>query len=366
MKRRILQIIPTLDRYGAEKQLALLSNGLPADQFDVHVCALTRGGPRAEELTRSGVPVTVIGKRWKMDAFAFWQLQRYIRRLQPDLVQTWLFAANSYGRVAALAAGVRHIIAGERGVNPWKRSHQLYIDRVLARRTDAIVVNSPGVRDFYVERGLPLAKFRVIPGGVTPARPSDVSREQLLSDLGLPLNSRLIGGVGRLSAEKRWKDVIWASDLLKVFRQDAHLVIIGDGPQSARIVRYRNLIRIADKVHFLGERPDVWRLIPHFDLLWLASGYEGLSNAVMEAMAAGVPVVVSDIPGNRDLVVHGQTGYLVAVGDRAGYARHANRLLNDASLQKRIGEAGRAHVLEHFSVSKMIHAHVQLYRELLN
>jgi len=121
--KRILQIIPTLDRSGAERQLCLLACGLPKDEFDVHVCALTRGGPLEAPLKAAGVPLTVIGKPLKVDPAAFWRMKRHIQALQPDLVQTWIFAANSYGRGAALAAGARRIVASERCVDTWKAWH---------------------------------------------------------------------------------------------------------------------------------------------------------------------------------------------------------------------------------------------------
>ena len=112
-------------------------------------------------------------------------------------------------------------------------------------------------------------------------------------------------------------------------------------------------------------RHDVPRILPHLDLVWLASSYEGLPNVILEAMAAGVPVVASDIAGNRELVVHAQTGYLVAVGDRAGYARYAQKVLDDAALGKQLGAAGRARIESEFTVEAMVAAHAALYRELL-
>jgi glycosyltransferase involved in cell wall biosynthesis len=362
---RILHIIPTLDRSGAEKQLVLLATHLPRDEFDPHVCVLTRGGPYEQELKQAGVPVTVIGKPLKIDPAAFLRLKRHVTALQPDLVHTWLFAANSYGRAAALAAGVRRIVAAERCVDPWKVWHELAIDRWLARRTDRIVVNSSGVRDFYVRHGLPDEKFVLIPNGISAPPAGDLSRDELLAELGLPTNARLIGAVGRLWPQKRIKDLIWAADLLKVIRDDVHLLIVGDGPHRRRLEQFRRQVRIEDKVHFLGHRSDVWRLMPHFDLLWLASEYEGLPNVVMEAMIAGLPVVATDISGNRDLIVPGETGYLVPVGDRAALARQANKLLDDPELAKRLGEAGRRRVLAEFSVERMVEMHVKLYRDLL-
>ena len=362
---RVLHIIPTLDRSGAEKQLALLATRLSRDEFDPHVCVLTRSGPYEEELKQAGVPVTVIGKPLKIDPAAFLRLKRHVAGLRPDLVHTWLFAANSYGRAAAQAAGVRRIVAAERCVDPWKVWHELAIDRWLARRTDRIVVNSSGVRDFYVRNGLPEEKFVLIHNGISAPPASDLAREELLADLGLPENARLIGAVGRLWPQKRIKDLIWAADLLKVIRDDVHLLIIGDGPHHRRLEQFRRQVQIEDKVHFLGHRNDVPRLMPHFDLLWLASEYEGLPNVVMEGMMAGVPVVATDISGNRDLIVPGETGYLVPVGDRAALARQANKLLDDHELAKRLGESGRRRVLAEFSVERMVDAHVKLYRDLL-
>jgi glycosyltransferase involved in cell wall biosynthesis len=363
---RILHIIPTLDRSGAEKQLTLLATGLPRDEFDVHVCALTRGGPMAEPLHEAGIPLHMVGKAHKFDPIAFWRLKQLIGRLGPQLVQTWIFAANSYGRAAALAAGVPRIVASERCVDPWKAWHELAIDRWLARRSARIIVNSSGVQDFYVRHGIDPQKFTLIPNGIGPAVPSTISRAEVLAELGLPADARIVGAVNRLWPQKRVKDLIWAADLLKVIRPDVHLLIIGDGPHRDRLLRFRRQVVIEDKVHFLGERADVAQLMPHFDVLWLASEYEGLPNVVMEAMSHGVPVVATDIPGNRDLVVPGETGYLVPVGDRAGIARHTNKLLDDPETAHRLGEAGRKRMLAEFSVEKMVERHAQLYRELLS
>ena len=366
MTRRILQIIATLARGGAEKQLVLLATGLPRDEFDVHVCALTRGGPHEEDLRQAGIPVTVIDKPWKYDPTAWWKLRRHIARLRPGLVHTWMFTANAYGRTAAVSAKVPKIVASERCADLWKVWHHLAIDRQLAKRTDAIVVNSRGVEQFYKEHGLPPEKLRLIYNGIRPVSPSDVTHDALCGELGLPSGSRLIGAVGRLWHQKRIKDVIWAADLLKVIRKDVHLLIIGDGPLREDLERFRDLCLIEDQVHFLGARNDVMRLMPHFDVLWLASGFEGLPNSIMEAMACGVPVVATDIRGNRELVVHGQTGFLVPVGDRAGLARYAHKILEDPELGRRLGEAGRQRILAEFTVETMVEKHAALYRELLS
>ncbi|HLA85882.1 MAG TPA: glycosyltransferase, partial [Thermoguttaceae bacterium] len=127
--KRILQIIPTLDRSGAEKQMALLAQGLPSDEFDVHVAALTRGGPLEAELRQARIETTVIGKAWKLDPRAVWRLHEHVARLKPDLIHTWIFAANAYGRAVGLVCGVKCLVAAERCVDPWKGWTELAIDR---------------------------------------------------------------------------------------------------------------------------------------------------------------------------------------------------------------------------------------------
>ena len=361
-----MHVIPTLDRSGAEKQLVLLAKRLPRDEFDVSVCVLTRGGPLAAELDDADIPTTFIGKQLKFDPMAWWRLRRHIARSRPDLVQTWLFAANAYGRTAATSAGVRCVVASERCADHWKAGHELILDRLLARRTAAIIVNSRGVFDFYREQGIAADKLRLIHNAVEPVPASATSREQLLAELNLPCGTRLIAAIGRLWPQKRLKDLIWATDLLQVIRDDAHLLVIGDGPQRESLGRYARQCHVARRVHFLGVRHDVPRILPHVDVLWLASSYEGLPNVVMEAMAAGVPVVCSDIPGNRELVEHGTTGFLVPVGDRAGFARYAHKVFDDSELQARLGNAGKARILADFSVDAMVEAHAALYRELLS
>ncbi len=189
---------------------------------------------------------------------------------------------------------------------------------------------------------------------------------QLLAELGLTENSRLIGLVTGLLLRNCVKDAIWAADLLKVIRKDVHLLIIGDGPHRDQLRRFRNQVRNADLVHFLGSRGDLYRLMPHFDLLWSTSPYEGPSGAILEAMAAGVPVVAADTPSTCDLLLHGQTGFVVPVGDRTGYARYTHQLLEDPALSRCIGQTARERVLGEFSPHKTIASHVEMYRQLLD
>ncbi len=367
MTERIVHIIPSLDQGGAEKQLVLLATGLPRDQFDVHVCTLTRGGPRQAALDEAGIPVHAINKSWKVDPPAFLRLRSLLRRLQPRLVHTWIFAANSYGRKAALSARVPRLVAGERCVDYWKVWHELAIDRHLARHTDRIVANSEGVVDFYVGHGIPREKFEIIPNGIESACPSSkLDRRQMLAACGLPANAKIIGAIGRLWPQKRFKDLIWAAELLKVVRDDTHLLIIGDGPQRDMLLRWRDHLDIADRVHFLGHRDDVADLLPHFDFFWLASAYEGQSNAIMEAMRAGVPVIATDIPGNRDLIQDGLTGCLVPLGDRAAFARATKVLLDSPEKRNPLIDTARHCICSEFTIETMVQHHVRLYQQLLS
>ncbi len=367
MTTRILHIIPTLDHYGTAKQLCLLAAGLARDEFDVHVCELGHRGSRAGDLASRGIPTTAVGRSWQIDPAAQWRLARHVRRLAPDVVHTWTFQANTYGRLAAARASVPHLVASERSVDRWKLWHHRAIDRCLARHTRRIVVNSESVRDFCTARGLSADRLCVIPNGVEVSEKAPAtSRAELLDELNLPRDAELIGVIGPLTLGKRIKDLIWAACLLKEVRRNSHLLILGEGPHRWRLGRYRSQVEFRQRhVHFLGERRDVPRILPHLCSVWLGGSHEGQSNALMEAMAAGVPVVAADVPGNRELIARGESGYLVRVGDSAAFARWTDQVLGESELARRVGEAGRRRMRECFPVQRMVRRYADLYREII-
>ncbi|MEM6469146.1 MAG: glycosyltransferase [Planctomycetota bacterium] len=365
MKRlRIGLVIPTMDRGGAEKQLALLAASLPNDQFEVHVILLTRDGPRSQQLRDAGIAVSVIGKRFKADPTALVRLTKALKEKQLDIVHTWLFAANSFGRVAARFARVPIVMASERCVDPWKRWWHFAIDRQLAKRTNAITTNSVGVQEFYASHGVPRELFHVIPNGVPGKGESTLSREEACRIFGVNTDRKVILAVGRLWPQKRYRDLIWTGELLGAARTDTTLLIIGDGPQKDELLRFRDSVTTPAHVAFLGARSDVANLLPHASLFWIGSEYEGQSNAVTEAMLSGVPVVASDIPGNRDLVIHDDTGRLFPLGDRAALGKESMDLLENPDQAERLAQSAKSKIQMKFSVEQFVSRHVELYRRL--
>ena len=364
MPIRVALVIPTMDQGGAEKQLCLLAENLPRDEFSVHVFLLTRDGPRSERLRDAGIPVTVIGKRFKLDPTALFRLRDELRSFAPDVAHTWLFAANSFGRQAAKMARVPAIIASERCVDPWKSWFHFAIDRWLAKSSCAITTNSDGVRDFYAQAGVPAELFHVIPNGIEPATIPQVDRREIRERLRVEPDRKLILAVGRLWPQKRYRDLIWAAELLASMRQDTTLVIVGDGPQKAELLRFRDSVSCPQHVRFVGHRSDVPELLAAADLFWIGSEYEGQSNALIEAMQFGLPAVGSDIPGNRDLIVPDVTGRIVPLGDRAGFARESHDLLENAADASAYGEAAQVRIERDFRVQSMVDAHADLYRKM--
>ena len=257
---KVLQLIPTLDRSGAEKQMVLLAKGLPRDRFHVEVAALSRLGPLEAELRDAGVPVTAIGKRFKVDPIALIGLERFLKASAFDVVQTWIFAANTYGRVASRMAGVPVVVVSEMAVDLWKGRADRCVDRWLSTWCDRLVGNSHAVVDFYEKLGVPKDRLAMIYSGAAAVEHAGVD-PAVRAELGFEAGTPLILFAGRLAEQKRVDDLLKALDLLQTVQPDARTVIAGDGPLRERLEQTSHAYDLDQRVKFLGHREDVPRLM---------------------------------------------------------------------------------------------------------
>jgi glycosyltransferase involved in cell wall biosynthesis len=347
---RIAFVIATLDRGGSESQLVYLATGLDRSRFDPVVICLTRGGPLESKLADAQITTFILHKRCRLDLVALRRLTELLCLLRPDLVHTWLFTANAYGRWAALRCGVPHLVASERSTDPAKPWLHCLIDRWLARRTDCIVANCQAVREVYLHRlGLPAESIPVIPNGLDLSPTTSESRRELREREGLPADAFLFVTATRLERSKAVDDVVRAFALVSSQVPQGYLLVAGDGSELGRLTDLAARLGVGGKVIFLGE----------------VENARGVLEVVLEAMAAGTPVVATAVGGVPEVVADGQTGHLVPIRRPDELARRMLVLAQDRGLRERLGRSGRERVGE-FTMERMVGGYEELYDRVLS
>jgi glycosyltransferase involved in cell wall biosynthesis len=354
---RVALLIDTLELAGAEKQLVTVATGLDRHRFAPVVICLTAKGPYEQELRQADVPVLFVGKRHKVGFLAYRRLRALLRRERPDVLHTWMFTCNLYGRLAARGLPVA-TLASEVAADVGKSSFRLAVDRWLAPSTDAFYVNSAVVARFYHERcDIPLAKMTVIPNGVRVAEMAPVPR----AALGVREDAFLACCAGRLSPEKGFDRVIEALGASALRGRNVELVIAGEGPSRGALETLAASRGLADRVHLLGHRDDLPGVLRAADAFVLSSLHEGMSNVLMEAMAVGIPCVTTPVGGVDELMVDGESGMIVATSAPEPIAAALVRLIDSPDLTGRLATAARDRMSSSFSIEANVRRFEALY-----
>jgi len=357
-----LYLITELDTGGAQMVLWRLLAGLDRERFSPTVACLYNGDKAVAQAIRAlGIEVFDARMRHKADLAALLRVYRYIRRAYPAILHTSLFHANLPGRILGRLAGVPVVVCSEHTM-AMESEWRYRLNRWTIGLVDRVTVVSAQVRDFCTAHiGLPAGKLVLIPNGVELPPAPLASRQEVRAELGLPLDALVAGAAGRLDPVKGVRFLIQALARLG----GVHLAIVGDGPERAALEALAERLGVAGRVHWLGHWHDVQQVLPAFDLFVQPSLHEGLPNTVLEAMAAGLPVVATAVGGTPEAVLDGVTGLLVHPGDPEALARAISRLLDDPATCQAMGQAGRERVAQNFTVERMIAQTETLYEQLL-
>ena len=360
--KRILFLIDELDIGGTEQQILELSTGLNRRRFNPMVCCF-RPGRVAEEIQAAGVPVFTIPKRSKFDPVLIFRLWKLYRRERIDLLQTYLFTANTWGRVAAILSGVPAVISSERNIDMWEPRYKRWISLLLDRWTQCTIANSQAVKDYLVRKKLPAQKVEVISNGVDLDRFEDHDRNDqvFLKEIGIPSGHQVVVFLARLEPQKDPSTFLKAAASLSGCFPKVTFLVIGEGSLRNALREQAADLNLDQRVVFAGPRRDISRLLAASDLSVLPSLKEGMSNTIMESMASGIPTVATKVGGNSELIKDGQTGLLVDPRNPEQLAAAVGKLLSDPNLKKAMGLRARQRAQRLFSSDVMVNATERLY-----
>jgi glycosyltransferase involved in cell wall biosynthesis len=372
----ILYVIPRMAIGGAQRHLVEVLRRLDRRRFAPALCCLATDRGDAfdllDEVRALDVPIVDAGLRNVANGLirphTLAQVVRVAgeaRRRRVQVVHSYLHDANWFGTLAGRLAGVPAVIVSKRSMDVYARRRDLSVCRVSNRLAHRVTAVAEAVRE-HVHRveGCPREKITVIPNGVdadqftaTPAAADELR--------GLAGDGRLVGTITRLVWKRGHEQLLQAAGLIATREPGARLLVVGDGPLRPKLEAQARDIGLNGAVRFLGAVPRAARLLPHLDVFVLSSVWEGMSNGLLEAMAAGRPVVATRVGGNPEVVVDGQTGLLVPPGDAEAMADAVLRLLRDAALAQRMGQAARRRVEAEFTLPRMVRRMEDLYDELL-
>lgn len=363
MAVRVMQFLQGLAIGGIERMVLDLVGGLDRSEFDTSFCTFDREGALADEVRAFGMPLHFRKRRAGLDpGFVLW-LAQLVRRQRIDILHGHNATAFFYGAAAAsLVPGTRFLYTEHDRAFPTPL-RQRGLHALLSRRTDAVVTVSDTLKRNLVRyECFPAERVHVVKNGVRPPAPLR-TRDEVRSELGL--GDRPVAGiVARLAPVKNHALLLHAWQQVLRTVPDAVLLVVGNGTQAASLQALAVELEIERQVRFLGFRRDIADLLQAFDVFVLSSWSEGLSLTLLEAEAAGLPIVATHVGGNPEVVHDGQTGILVPSNEAVPMAAALARLLQDAALRRQLGERGRTFYGAHHTLDVMVDGYVRLYRRL--
>jgi glycosyltransferase involved in cell wall biosynthesis len=358
---------------GAERQVSEIALGIREHGFAPRVISLRAGARQgefhpenywADALRLRGISVHELPRRGRLDLSRLMPLIALIREHKPAIVHSFMFPANAYSRVAVLLSGRKPIVVtSERSVRLPKGVKRI-VERCLQPLTDGIMVNAHATRRALQARRTP-APVWVIPNGIDIEKFNPSARAECRARLGVAPDDPVIGTVARLVSVKNYPLFIRLVRNVRTVMPPVRAVAIGDGPLRSAVEKDIDRSGQRDGIRLLGRVSRIEEILPALDVFVLTSEYEGLSNAVMEAQASGVPAVVTDVGGNPEIVSEGVTGFVVPRGDLQLLVARVLDLLTRPDLRATMGRAARLGMESRFSVARMIAATVEMYHALL-
>lgn len=368
-KKRILHVFTTLPVGGAEHVLLSTLANLDKKKYESLVCCIQDKGVLGDQVIKMGFPLKELHlmqkKGW--DGNVVRELSRIIREEQIDLVHSHLYHANLYSRLAAWRSGVPAVITVHNTYLKRKWYRHL-LNRFLAKVTGAIIAVSNDIKaDIIKYDKVPEKLVHIIPNGIDLTRAvSTLSYADARQKLGLSVDDFVLGTVGRLEEQKGQRHLVDAVGQLKAAGVSAKLLIIGDGRLRQNLESQIQRLGIQDRVKLLGTRKDVADILKALDLFVMPSLWEGLSLAMLEAMAAGVPVVATDVGGVSQVFGNNEYGYRIQPGSVEELVDKITYCLNNKEDVASVAKKGQQLVGEKYSSQNMVRNLEQIYQALLN
>ena len=376
---RILYICSSLRPGGSERQMLALAQRLPKDRYRADFLTLSEPGPYAPDAERFGARVLSLGESPPPGVTPVGRAARRVRKGTRflslvrnghyDIVDAWMYPTYHLTALTRGLTGPPIVISGRRDL---RGSSQPFgpaggvLESVARRMTDMIVANSEAVAaDTIAREHPPVGKLRVIHNGMEPAPSlSAEARDAVRRGWGVKPDEVLVGAVANYREVKRLDVLVDAFAAAAAQRPDLRLILIGEGPTRPQLEAQVRALGVEERVRLHGSEPDPRPLFEGFDIAAHSSDSEGSPNALIEAASAGRAIVATAAGGAPEIVLDGETGLLVPVGDRVAFAAAIGRLAGDPGLRQRLGDAARGHARREFGMDRFVAEFTALYEEL--
>ena len=352
----------TFETGGSERQFATLARALQTEAFRIELGCLGNSGPLGNglgdvpEFSPGGTLYGWTSMRARL------RLGRRLRARRVAVAHSFDFYSNLMMIPAAKLAGTRAVVGSQRQLGDLLTKSQSIAQNMVFRLADCVVCNSRAAADGLTRTGLPARKIRIIPNALPEE--AFAAEAPALPRCGSILRAGMIARMN--NPVKDYPALLHAAARVAAKHANVEFLLVGDGPLRSQLEEMGKALGIEKQLRFLGDRRDISAVLASMDISVLTSRSESLSNAIIESMAAGLPVIAMRVGGNPELVRDGETGFLVPPGDAASLADALERLLAAPELRREFGRKAKAFAVEHFSLRRVLGQYEQMYNSLLD